>query len=235
MAKESISVPFFDIFKQAFSVMTGNMFLSIGGAAILSYVPTVVIVLPFCLVGAIVAGGTGMLTKGNNFAAMVAVLPIALVGMVIFAAGFNLIRVGWTRITLKLNRGEQATFGDFAESIPWFVNFFLTCFLIGIATALGSLLIIPGIFIAIRTVFAPYLVVEHNLGPIQAIIRSNELVSGYSWQIFGFQILLMAVNSLAWNTPIIQFVAIPAVMAYFDLVLARMYLLRAGELNLDIS
>ncbi|MBX9569794.1 MAG: hypothetical protein K2X77_12930 [Candidatus Obscuribacterales bacterium] len=224
-------VPFTDLFKQGAMIYKDNLFISIGGAALLSYVPALLVVLPACLIAFAVAGGTAMMTKGNQTAAFIAVLPVALISAVIFAAVYNVIRVGWTRITLKLNKGETATFGDFAESMPWFVNFLICCVIIGVATSLGALcLVVPGIFIAVRTAFAPYLVVERNMSAIEAIMKSNELVTGYSWQILGYLVALFVANSVAYNVPILQFVLGPAIMAYFDIVLARIYLMRTGEL-----
>lgn len=226
-------VPFADLFKQGFNIYKDNLFVSIGGAALLCYIPGLLVALPACIVAFMVAGGTAMLTKGNEFASVLAVLPVALIAALVFAVVYNLIRVGWTRICMKLNKGEPATFGDFAESMPWFVNFLICCVIIGFATTIGAcLLFIPGVFIAVRTAFAPYLVVEKNMTAIEAIMKSNELVTGYSWQILGYLIALYVANMIAYNIPIVQFVLGPAIMAYFDVVLARIYLMRSGELHL---
>lgn len=230
-------VAFQDLLSEGFSIFKDNLFVSIGGAAILAWVPLLIVIIPAGLIGFVVAGGTAFLAKGAGndtatFAAMMAVLPVAIVAALVFAVLYNLVRVGWTRICLKLNKREEATFGDLAESMPWFVNFLITCVIIGIATTIGGLLlIVPGVFIAVRTSFAPYLVVEKNMSAIEAIMKSNELVTGYSWQILGYLVLLYVANAVACNIPILQFVLGPAIMAYFDIVLARIYLMRVGELR----
>ena len=53
---------------------------------------------------------------------------------------------------------------------PWFVNFLIVNFIIGVATAIGGMcLIVPGVYIAVRVSLAPYLVVDRNMGPIEAL------------------------------------------------------------------
>ena len=226
------NVSFQELFTDGLNIMKDNLFMSVGGAALLCYVPLVVVVVPACILAFVVAGGTAMLTKGNEFASFMSLLPVALISALFFAVIYNIIRVGWTRITLMLNKGQEATFGEFAQSMPWFVNFLVTCVLIGIATTIGAFFfVIPGVFIAVRTAFAPYLVVEKNMSAVEAIMKSNELVTGYSWQILGYLALLWVANAVSYNIPILQFVLGPAVMAYFDVVLARIYLMRTGELS----
>ena len=223
----TVEVPFFDNFTQIVPIFRDNAFIAVCVPAILSYVPLVLIMLPACLIGFFVAGAVAMISKGNTIAATIAVLPIALIGAGLFAVAYNLIRVGWTNIILKLLRGQEATFGDLALSMPWLVNFLICSFIIGITTTLGGMcLIVPGVFIAVRTSLAPFLVVDKNMGPIEALIKSNELVTGYSWQICGYLVLLMIANCTLGSLPIVQFVAVPAVMGYFDLVLGRIYLMR---------
>ena len=223
-------VAFMDLFKECIPPVQNNMLIAIGVPAILIYVPLIVVGVPAGIIAFLVAGGTALLTRGSDAqtgAAMLAVMPIAVIAAIAFAVVYNVIRVGWTNVMLKMLRGQTATFGDLAESMPWFVNFLITMVIIGLGTALGTLLfIVPGILIAIRTSMAPFLVVDRNMTPVAALIRSNELVTGYSWQILGYFILYGIANAVATNIPIIQFVSGPAAMGYFDLVLARIYLMR---------
>lgn len=57
--------------------------------------------------------------------------------------------------------------------------------LIGIGFAA---LIIPGIIIACRLVFVPYLVMDKELDPVRAIEESWRMTQGFGWRIFGLAI-----------------------------------------------
>ena len=55
-----------------------------------------------------------------------------------------------------------------------------------LAVALGMvLLIIPGIWLAIRFAFAPWLIIVEEQAPYAAMRRSAELVKGFWWAVFG--------------------------------------------------
>ena len=64
----------------------------------------------------------------------------------------------------------------------------LTFAIIGIGIVF---LIIPGIIIACRLAFVPYLVMDKNLDPVAAVEKSWEMTLGHGWKIFG--IALMAI------------------------------------------
>ena len=88
------------------------------------------------------------------------------------------------------------------------------------------MLLIPGVFFAVRTSFAPYLVVDKNLGPIEALKESNEMVTGYSWQILLYIVLYGFTNIVTGCIPV---VGAAAAMGFFDLLLTRLYRYRLGE------
>ncbi|MFC1522810.1 hypothetical protein ACFL6Y_10420 [Elusimicrobiota bacterium] len=73
-----------------------------------------------------------------------------------------------------------------AESIklwPYLALFDLIYYVgVGVGT---MLLVIPGIYLAVRFSFGPLLLVIDKLKPIEAFKRSSALVKGYWWAIFG--------------------------------------------------
>lgn len=202
-----------------------NIGILLGACCLMLYVPFIVIGIPVGIVAFLVC----LMAKDN--AAWVLV-PLTIISMVVFAAGYNLFRVGWTRILLKVVDGQRASISDMRDSMPWFVNFLLCCMLVGLATGLGTcFLIVPGIYIAVRTAFAPFLVIDEGLGPIEACIKSNDMVTGYGWQICLWGLLFGIVNFVAGNIPLLSLALTPAVTAYFDLTLARIYRTRTGLLG----
>ena len=66
----------------------------------------------------------------------------------------------------------------------------LTFAIIGIGIVF---LIIPGIIIACRLAFVPYLVMDKNLDPVAAVEKSWEMTKGHGWKIFGMGLLAIPV------------------------------------------
>lgn len=54
-------------------------------------------------------------------------------------------------------------------------------------------LIIPGIILACRLAFIPYLVMDKNLEPVAAMEKSWELTRGHGWTVFGMAMLAIPV------------------------------------------
>jgi uncharacterized membrane protein len=49
-------------------------------------------------------------------------------------------------------------------------------------------LIVPGIYLAFKYTFVPYLIVDKNLGPIEAMKASSKMTDGIKWDILGFYV-----------------------------------------------
>lgn len=218
--------PFLDLIKDSWLPFKDNWILTTGSAAVLCYVPLILVCIPCCIVVFLSMLVAGFINKGL-------MMPVCFVEgvffVVLFAAAYNFVRAGWTKMLLRLAAGKSAKFSDLKSGMPWFINYLLTCFLLGIATAIGTcMLVVPGIIIAIRTSFAPFLVIDENLSPMEALLKSNELADGYSWQLLGYHCIMGICNLIFGLTPL-NFVLAPASMAFFDLVLARLYLYRKGQ------
>ncbi|HEY9792306.1 MAG TPA: hypothetical protein V6D22_18025 [Candidatus Obscuribacterales bacterium] len=217
-------IPPIDMVKSAWEPFKDNLLLTLGVPAILIYVPLILVAVPVSIISVIVLGAAAL----TNPKSMLAIWPVVVIGCFAFAVVYNLIRVGWTRILLKLAAGEHPPFSELTKATPWFWNFLIVNFLIGAATFVGSLFfVLPGIFIAVRTCMAPYLVVDRNMGPVEAIKESNNLVTGYSWQILGYYVMFTVANLVAGFVPIVHIVLPVAVMGFFDLALTKIYLMRA--------
>ena len=55
------------------------------------------------------------------------------------------------------------------------------------------LLIIPGIILSIMFQFAPYLVIDKGMGPIEALKESARMTSGYKWNLVRFNVVIIGV------------------------------------------
>jgi len=58
------------------------------------------------------------------------------------------------------------------------------------------LLIVPGIIFGLMYMFAPFIVIERGLGPLEAMGESNRITRGHKWPLFGLMLLLILVNVL---------------------------------------
>ncbi len=68
---------------------------------------------------------------------------------------------------------------------------------VGVIVLVGFiLLIVPGIIWALRYMFVPYLVMEKNLKPFEALKESARITYGHKWQLAGLLGLIFLVNIL---------------------------------------
>jgi len=222
-------VPLIDLIRDSWPVFQSNLGVSLGVPAFLIAIPLLVVGLPTCIIALIAGVLAGLVNKALI---MPVEMLIGLIALPLFALAYSYIRAGWIIITLRMNKGEECRFGDWKNGRRWLINMTLTMFLVGVGTTLASLLlIIPGIFFAVRTSFAAFLVVDEDLGPIEAIKRSNELITGYSWQILLYHALYTFANLVAGIIPVIGMVLPVASMGFFDLALAKIYLYRTEQIT----
>jgi uncharacterized membrane protein len=103
------------------------------------------------------------------------------------------ITLGSIKIYLSLVDGKKAEFSDlfslFKANLIW--KYFLATTIYGIAVVLGVfLLIIPGIYIAIKYAFFTFFIVDKNTGVLEAFSRSGEITKNRIWNLFLFEILV---------------------------------------------
>jgi membrane-anchored glycerophosphoryl diester phosphodiesterase (GDPDase) len=124
---------------------------------------------------------------------------------------------------LKAARGQTPEVGDlfvcFRHGLGASIGAGL---LVGIAVTVGSiLLVVPGIILAVRLIFVPYLVVDEGLGAMDSLRESWSRTDGHFWQLLGGGIvaqLIMYAGSLVFGIGMIP----AAIWAY--LALATYYL-----------
>jgi hypothetical protein len=107
---------------------------------------------------------------------------------------------GLMTIVLRLARGENYTFADLFASSRFFLPIFAVNVLVGVGCAIGFLfLIVPGVFLALAWSQSVLLVVDKDLGPIEALSKSFEITAGHRMNIFVFWLLagLLGVPVLA--------------------------------------
>lgn len=130
------------------------------------------------------------LTPVQGIMLVVALLVLALIGLV---SKMFLLRIGLD----SYERGSS-TFERLKATLPFIGTFYLTMILIYLATAVGFiLLIIPGFIFLIKYGFGDFVVLDSDLGPIEALKRSSEITYGHKWRIFWFYALSFFLISLS--------------------------------------
>jgi len=117
--------------------------------------------------------------------------PIVLFGLAYAFLFMPVIKYGEKYLFLTAMRDEYADlkllFDGFRKK---YLNIILANLIVTALIGLGVvMLIIPGIIIACRLAFVPYLVMDKDLEPMQAVERSWQLTKGHGWKVFWMAIL----------------------------------------------
>lgn len=154
---------------------------------------------PWFIIGAVVI--TGILTnvpsailqnldpKGESPLAILLSIGLSFFGIAV--------QIVLTRFWLKAHDAVETV--RYEEALPprpyW--KYFGSSFVMSLAVFVGLiLLIIPGIIVALAFMFAPYLVVEKKLWPIESLKESARITKGYRWKLFLLCLALIGINIL---------------------------------------
>ena len=143
-------------------------------------------------------------TTGDIAASLVEII----VTLILFPLGVGLGLLGIRRAAGK-ETPVSTRWEPYSQAIPLIVMFILMAVLI---VAGFLLLILPGIYLSIAYSFAPYLIVEKNMGVWTALETSRKAITAYWWRYFGLMLvalLLVIIGlipvfiGLIWVVPII--------------------------------
>jgi hypothetical protein len=127
--------------------------------------------------------------KGNLFQ-----MTFSVVQMLIY----SYITLGLTNICFKVIDRKPISVADLFNRTDLFLNYLLCALLFGIVLALGYIaLIIPGIIFTVKFLFSSYLVVDKEIGPVDAMKRSWEITNHCSWRVLGLLLVLVLINLVA--------------------------------------
>ena len=129
-----------------------------------------------------------------------------------------LISFGFLKNTISLTKGEPISFKAFFSANPvTLLHFFVAMIILFVVISIGMiLLIIPGIILSYMLILTPYLIIDKNMGAIEAIMESMKLTKGYKMDIFvGHFIVFLLINiasmlivTLPFTIPMALFVQI---------------------------
>jgi uncharacterized membrane protein len=123
---------------------------------------------------------------------------------------------GLVKNILNLCRGEKVDLKAFINVKPiTILNYIIVSLITSVAISIGLLLfVIPGIILTLIFVFAPILVIDRNMGPIEAIKESVKLTANYKMDILvglfiGFVLFLILssfIVTLVYTLPMLLFI-----------------------------
>lgn len=203
----------------------------IGGVLFLSLVPLMCFV-PAGLMFA-TAGVSAEVLK-NNPDDIVKLVPAFVTGgvcAIVYLLTSTFLRTGWLSILLKISGGQPAPFSEFFSNANYFMNIVATSFLMGLVCGVGVIfLVIPGIFFAIKFSWAPFLVIDQNMGPIDAMKASWDMTAGFSTKILMAGAAYFVISTISGFIPFLGMIAQLLAMAFLELTLASLYRAKKGDL-----
>ena len=108
-----------------------------------------------------------------------------------------LVEIGIINVALKLARGGEAKFDHLISGMSVLIKFLIASFLYYMIIFAGLLLlVIPGVYLAIKFGFYGYVIVEEDLDPIEAFKMSSRMTDGLKLELFFYYIVLVMVNFL---------------------------------------
>lgn len=150
-----------------------------------------------------------------------------MIALQIFVAAYWLllmpvINFGADLMYLRGIRNEKIIISDMFDGFKKnYLNIVLANLLMFAIIGLGFIfLIIPGIILACRLAFVPYLVMDKNLEPVAAVEKSWEMTRGYGWKIFGMGMLAIPIFILGL---ICLFVGVIFALIWISAAFAAMY------------
>ena len=120
---------------------------------------------------------------------------------------------GYLKMMLSYESGKKLPFGDLFTQVKYFWRVLGATLLLGLIVVIGFfLLIVPGIYLALRFQFTLLLILDKDLGILEAMKQSSMLTNGKKMPLLGFDLTLLGViilGAIVFGVGI--FVAMPVV------------------------
>lgn len=135
--------------------------------------------------------------------------------------------IGFTHVSLKVARGDKPQFADFWNRFGLYFKMFGANILYTLIVLGGLiLLVVPGIYWAIKYAFYPYMVVDKGAGPIEALKLSGKATHGVKWDLLGWFIVAILISIAGF---LVVFVGLLAALPIVWIAQAYIYRKLIGE------
>ena len=118
-------------------------------------------------------------------------LPVILFGMAYAFLFMPILKYGENYMFLKAIRDEYPDLKLLFEGFKTkYLNIVLAYLIVVALIGLGIIMfVIPGIIVACRLAFVPFLVMDKDLEPMQAVERSWQMTKGHGWKVFWMAVI----------------------------------------------
>jgi hypothetical protein len=156
-----------------------------------AFLPLLVAVIIVGVLNGPSAGVNWKMDDGNFNFPFLFLFPVALFGLAYAFMFMPVIKFGEKYLFLKAMRDEEADLKMLFEGFRTkYLNILLANLIVVALVIIGIvMLIIPGIIVACRLAFVPYLVMDKDLEPMRAVEKSWQMTRGHGWTIFFMAIL----------------------------------------------
>ena len=108
-----------------------------------------------------------------------------------------LISIGLINIALRLYENKKTDYKDLFRRYQLIIPYFIASVIYSVIVVVGFILfIIPGFVWAIKFRYFSYLMIDRNLGPIDALKESGKITDGVKWKLLWFSLALVGINIL---------------------------------------
>lgn len=146
-------------------------------------------------------GNLGLLVLGWIIFIAIGLMPtVASNSWVVMAVAWVFDMVVWMgllKMTLRFVDGDKGELADLFSTFPLILKFLIASIAVGAVVMVGfCLLIIPGIYLSIRLYMFPWVLIDKDVGPFEAMRQSWEMTRGSCWNLFLLALLLGVINIL---------------------------------------
>lgn len=107
------------------------------------------------------------------------------------------VAIGWLNVAIRASRNEPLEVSNFIDKAGLFFKFILTNLLVSVLIFFGLiLLIVPGIYLALKYMFVTYAVVDKGVGPFEALTISSTLTKGIKLKLVLYGLGFVGLNIL---------------------------------------
>ena len=119
----------------------------------------------------------------------------AFVVQVVFWLAQMIVSMGIIKAMLYIVRGKEVDVDTILSTKGSILPFLFASILVSLIVLFGFvLLIIPGIYLAIKYMFVPYLLIDKELGAMESLKMSSEMTKDIKWSLFAFSLVALLIG-----------------------------------------
>ncbi len=148
----------------------------------------------------VATGNLGLFIVALLIMGMISVFPVffdSWVAGVVSGLLEVVVGIGLMKMCLRFVNGDRGELVDLFGTFPLMISYILASIALSVVTTIGFiLLVVPGIIWSIRFQFFGWVIVDKDVGPMQAMQESWEMTRGSAWNLFLLWLLLAGINIL---------------------------------------